>query len=83
MSFPTQAPITDDYIDAGIPGCERSVLPERRDTIGIPPGVSRGLRNVGSEPAWLMGMARGADPGMINGPEPVRVAATAAGVKLP
>jgi len=134
---------TDDYIDAGIPGCERStyrvlglppgaplaaegfhmnlvccepgksaplhnhltqevfvalsgrwqvfwgptgercVLLERWDTISIPPGVSRGFRNVGDEAAWLMGMASGAYPGMINWPEPVRAAAAAAGVTLP
>jgi mannose-6-phosphate isomerase-like protein (cupin superfamily) len=65
------------------PTGERSVLLERWDTISIPPGVSRGFRNVGDEPAWLMGMASGADPGMINWPAPVRAAATAAGVHLP
>jgi hypothetical protein len=30
-----------------------------------------------------MGMASGADPGMINWPAPVRAAAAAAGVTLP
>jgi mannose-6-phosphate isomerase-like protein (cupin superfamily) len=65
------------------PEGERSVLLERWDTISIPPGVSRGFRNVGIEPAWLLGMASGADPGMINWPEPVRAAAAAAGVRLP
>jgi mannose-6-phosphate isomerase-like protein (cupin superfamily) len=64
------------------PEGERSVLLERWDTISIPLGVSRGFRNVGSEPAWLMGMASGADPGMINWPDPVRAAAAAAGVML-
>jgi mannose-6-phosphate isomerase-like protein (cupin superfamily) len=65
------------------PQGERSVLLERWDTISIPPGVSRGFRNVGDEPAWLMGMASGAEPGMINWPAPVRAAAAAAGVILP
>lgn len=65
------------------PTGERSVELQRWDTISIPPGVSRGFRNVGSEPAWLMGMASGADPGMINWPAPVRAAAAAAGVILP
>ena len=65
------------------PTGERSVLLERWDTISIPPGVSRGFRNVGDEAAWLMGMASGAYPGMINWPEPVRAAAAAAGVTLP
>jgi mannose-6-phosphate isomerase-like protein (cupin superfamily) len=65
------------------PAGERSVLLGRWDTISIPPGVSRGFRNVGDEPAWLMGMASGADPGMINWPAPVRAAAAAAGVHLP
>jgi mannose-6-phosphate isomerase-like protein (cupin superfamily) len=65
------------------PAGERSVLLEAWDTISIPPGVSRGFRNVGDAPAWLMGMASGTEPGMINWPEPVRAAAAAAGVTLP
>ena len=65
------------------PTGERSLLLERWDTVSIPPGVSRGFRNVGDEAAWLMGMASGADPGMINWPEPVCAAAAAAGVTLP
>ena len=135
---------TDDYVDAGIPGCERttwrvlgapgaaplaaadfhmnlvrcepgefgaaaqppdagsvrraqrtlagvlgtregkrSVVLERWDTVRIPPGVSRGLPQHGDEPAYLMGMASGTDPGMIEWPAPVRAAAAAVGVVLP
>lgn len=65
------------------PEGERSLVLEPWDTISIPPGVSRGFRNVGAEPAYLMGMASGHDPGMINWPAPVRAAAAAAGVNLP
>lgn len=65
------------------PEGERSVVLETWDTISIPPGVSRGFRNVGSEPAYLMGMASGQDPGMINWPDAVRERAAAAGVQLP
>jgi mannose-6-phosphate isomerase-like protein (cupin superfamily) len=61
----------------------RSVVLNTWDTVSIPPGVSRGFRNVGAEDAWLLGMAGGEDPGMINWPEPVRAAARAAGVELP
>lgn len=61
----------------------RSVLLEPWDTISIPPGLSRGFRNVGPEPAYLMGMASGQDPGMIDWPPPVRAAAAAVGVVLP
>ncbi len=53
------------------------------DSISIPPGVSRGFRNVGSEAALLMGLASGRDPGQINWPPQVRAAALAAGVQLP
>ena len=53
------------------------------DTISIPPGVSRGFRNVGPEDALLMGIAGGHDPGNINWPQPVRAAARAAGIELP
>ncbi len=76
---------TDDYIDARIPGCERTtwrVLGEPPHA-PLPPGVSRGFRNIASEPALLLGMANGRDPGHINWPEPVRAAARAAGVQLP
>jgi RimJ/RimL family protein N-acetyltransferase/mannose-6-phosphate isomerase-like protein (cupin superfamily) len=53
------------------------------DTIVIPPGVSRGFRNVGAEDAMLIGIAEGREPGRINWTEAVRAAARAAGVELP
>jgi mannose-6-phosphate isomerase-like protein (cupin superfamily) len=65
------------------PAGERKLALRPYDTISIPPGVSRGFRNVGSEPALLIGIAGGRDPGHINWPEPVRAAARAAGVALP
>jgi mannose-6-phosphate isomerase-like protein (cupin superfamily) len=134
---------TDDYIDSGIPGCERTTLRvlghelqaplvadgfhmsiihceagksaplhnhltqevfvaltgrweifwgpdgdsrlvlEQWDTISVPPGVSRGFRNISTEPAYLMGMASGKDPGMINWPDQVKAAALEAGISLP
>ncbi len=134
---------TDDYVDSGMPGCERTTLRvlghrpgaplaaegfhmslvqcepgkaaplhnhltqevfvaltgrwevfwgplgqrqltlEPWDTVSVPPGVSRGFRNVGSETAWLMGMASGHEPGTINWPEQVRAAAASVGITLP
>lgn len=65
------------------PDGERCVVLEPWDTVSIPPGVSRGFRNVAGEPAYLMGMASGKDPGNINWPQQVRAAAAAAGVALP
>jgi quercetin dioxygenase-like cupin family protein len=65
------------------PSGQRALRLQPWDVISIPPGVSRGFRNVGSEAAWLMGMASGQDPGRINWPEAVRAAARAAGVELP
>ena len=65
------------------PAGERSLVLEQWDTISIPPGVSRGFRNVAPEPSFLMGMASGRDPGQINWPAQVRAAALAVGVKLP
>ena len=61
----------------------RSLTLEPLDTITIPPGVSRGFRNVASEPSLLMGPASGRDPGNINWPAQVRAAALAVGVNLP
>ena len=60
-----------------------SLVLEPWDTVSVPPGVSRGFRNVGTEVAYLMGMASGRDPGMINWPQSVRAAAAAVGVSLP
>jgi mannose-6-phosphate isomerase-like protein (cupin superfamily) len=65
------------------PEGKHSVRLEAWDTISIPPGVSRGFRNVGSADAYLIGMAGGRDPGQINWPDSVRAAAQAAGVPLP
>ena len=65
------------------PRGERSLRLGPWDTVGIPPGVSRGFRNVGAEEAMLLGIAGGRDPGRINWPEPVRDAARAAGIELP
>jgi mannose-6-phosphate isomerase-like protein (cupin superfamily) len=65
------------------PEGRRAVVLEQWDTITIPPGVSRGFRNVGDAPACLLGMASGEDPGMINWPAPVRAAARAVGIELP
>jgi mannose-6-phosphate isomerase-like protein (cupin superfamily) len=65
------------------PKGERHVRLGPYDVISVPPGVSRGFRNAGSEEALLMGIAAGRDPGMINWPDAVRAAARAAGVLLP
>lgn len=61
----------------------RSIVLEALDTVSIPPGVSRGFRNIASGPSLLMGMASGRDPGNINWPPQVRAAAAAVGVQLP
>ncbi len=65
------------------PHGERSITLGQWDTIAVPPGVSRGFRNASHEPAYLLGMASGQDPGMINWPSQVRAAALAVGVVLP
>jgi mannose-6-phosphate isomerase-like protein (cupin superfamily) len=65
------------------PDGARSLVLEPWDTIAIPPGVSRGFRNVGAEAAVLLGIAGGREPGMINWPDAVRDGALAAGVNLP
>ncbi len=65
------------------PSGERRLQLGPWDAVSIPPGVSRGFRNVGAEDAWLVGIAGGRDPGNINWPESVRAAARAVGVELP
>lgn len=61
----------------------RSLVLEPLDTVSIPPGVSRGFRNLAPTPSLLMGLASGHDPGQINWPPQVRAAAAAVGVTLP
>lgn len=53
------------------------------DVASIPPGLSRGFRNVGADEGWLIGIAGGRDPGQIDWPPSVRAIAAAAGVVLP
>jgi mannose-6-phosphate isomerase-like protein (cupin superfamily) len=65
------------------PDGARSLVLEPLDTIAIPPGVSRGFRNVSTSAALLIGIAGGRDPGNINWPAQVRTAAAAVGVQLP
>ena len=64
------------------PTGERRVVLEPWDTVTIPPGLSRGFRNVSSGPAYLIGMASGRDPGTLAWPETVRAAARTVGVEL-
>jgi mannose-6-phosphate isomerase-like protein (cupin superfamily) len=65
------------------PDGARSLVLEPLDTIAVPPGVSRGFRNVADHPALLIGIAGGRDPGDIEWPDGVRALAAAAGVTLP
>jgi mannose-6-phosphate isomerase-like protein (cupin superfamily) len=65
------------------PEGERSVRVGAWDSVSVPPGVSRGFRNVGAGDAYLIGIVGGHDPGRINWPDSVRAAALAAGVSLP
>ena len=65
------------------PAGERALRLAPWDTVSIPPGVSRGFRNVGTTDACLIGVAGGHDPGRINWPPAVRAVASAAGVTLP
>lgn len=76
-------PLTETWEVFWGPRGERSLRLGAWDTISIPPGLSRGFRNVGDGDAWLIGIAGGHDPGRIDWPEPVRALAAASGVTLP
>ena len=79
----TFMPLTGSWEVFWGPSGTRSLRLERWDTLVVPPGVSRGFRNVGATDAWLMGIAGSRDPGTIDWPRAVREAARAAGVELP
>jgi mannose-6-phosphate isomerase-like protein (cupin superfamily) len=76
-------PLSGDWEVFWGPRGERTLRLGPWDAISIPPGVSRGFRNVGTAEAFLIGIADGRDPGRINWPEEVRAAARAAGIALP
>ena len=65
------------------PEGKRSLRLRPCDVVTVPPGVSRGFRNVSDTDALLMGIAGGHDPGHINWPASVRAAAAAVGITLP
>ena len=81
---------TDDYVDSGVPGCERTTLrvlgrePHaplategfHMSIVHCEPGKSAPLHN-------HLAMASGKDPGMINWPDQVKAAALAVGIALP
>lgn len=75
--------LTGDWEVFWGPEGERKLSLSRWDTITVPPGVSRGFRNVSADAAMLIGIAAGQDPGMINWPMSVRQVADAVGVALP
>jgi mannose-6-phosphate isomerase-like protein (cupin superfamily) len=52
------------------------------DTIEIPPGVSRGFRNVGEAPAMPLGIVGGREPGMVNWPDAVARCRTGGGRRV-
>ena len=50
---------------------ENEIVLEAWDTISVPPGVMRGFHNVGQEPACLMAILGGTDPGRVTWPPEV------------
>ncbi|MCW5635826.1 MAG: cupin domain-containing protein, partial [Rubrivivax sp.] len=76
-------PLTGEWEVFWGPEGARAIRLGPYDVVTVPPGVSRGFRNVGREDALLMGIAGGQEPGQINWPPAVRAAAAAAGVPLP
>jgi hypothetical protein len=75
------------------PGCFRSiwrrsganeplVCLEAWDTISVPPGVMSGFRNVGREPACLMAILGGTDPGRVTWPPEVLEKAKTTGLRF-
>jgi mannose-6-phosphate isomerase-like protein (cupin superfamily) len=46
---------------------EEEVMLEPFDVFSVPPGIMRGLRNVGTEPAHILAILGGTDPGKQHG----------------
>ena len=45
---------------------EEAIILETFDMFSVPPGVMRGTRNVGSEPAYILAILGGTDPGRVT-----------------
>ena len=45
---------------------EEEIILEPFDVFSVPPGVMRGTRNVGSEPAYILAILGGTDPGRVT-----------------
>jgi mannose-6-phosphate isomerase-like protein (cupin superfamily) len=61
---------------------ENEIVLEAWDTISVPPGVMRGFRNVGREPACLMAILGGTDPGRVTWPPEILEKAKKTGLRF-
>ena len=57
------APRARIAVNAAWPGVSTKVILAPFDVFSVPPGVMRGLRNAGSEPAHILAILGGTDPG--------------------
>jgi quercetin dioxygenase-like cupin family protein len=61
---------------------ENSIILEEFDIISIPPGVMRGLRNIGSEEQWLLTILGSSNPGRVSWHPAVLLEASKRGLTL-
>lgn len=64
------------------PEGKREVFLEQYDVISLPTLVMRGFQNAGDEPALLLAVVGGKDPGKVGWPESMKAMARAAGLEL-
>lgn len=50
-------------------GKRHEVILEPLDTVSVPIGLSRGFRNAGNEPAMMLAVVGGTDPGKVHWPQ--------------
>jgi mannose-6-phosphate isomerase-like protein (cupin superfamily) len=60
----------------------KEIVLETFDVISVPTHVMRGFRNAGTEPALLLAVVGGHDPGKVGWPETMKAMARAAGLEL-
>ena len=64
------------------PRGEREVILEQYDTISVPIHLMRGFRNAGNDPAMLLAIVGGHDPGRVGWPEAMKDMVRGVGYEL-
>lgn len=61
---------------------EEAIILEQFDVFSVPPGVMRGVRNIGTEPAYILAILGGTDPGRATWSKQINAQLRALGMQI-